>query len=546
MQPHGLRRIVDFLHQVLPKPGGGATDAQLLGRFVTERDDEAFTVLVYRHGPMVWGVCQRVLRHRQDAEDAFQATFMLLARKASTILSRQAVASWLYSVAYRTAIESHRTNARHRSQQQCLADVAASDSAAVQDWRPLLDRELGRLPEKYRTPVVLCELQGRSRREVAHQLGVPEGTLSSRLAAARRMLADRLRRRGVSISGGLLAVLLAQEAARASMSATLLVSTATIAVQFASGQSGAMASSAAALTKGVLKVMFLSKLKTVVGTMMIAVALAVGCFAYQASAGSQNATFISASPRGDEKGRDELEALRRENEELKLNLRVTLEKIKALEMEVHSLKDRAERKDTPFETGWDKPVDPDKDCKFHREKGELTIEVPGKDHDLGIERNLMNSPRLLRDVEGDFVAQVRVRGKFLPSEESTTTERIPFVGAGLVLMNGDQTYIRLERAAFRSDEVKTYTNWELREDGKWVLVGDADVKPLKDRDTWLRLERKGDLICGFVSQDGKEWHQLKALEVKLPAKVKVGVAAGTTSTETFKPRFDLFQLTQGK
>src|SRR5579883_1666596 len=89
MHTHGLRRIVDYLHRVVPEPSGAPTDAQLLGRFVAQRDDDAFTVLVCRHGPMVWGVCQRVLRHRQDAEDAFQATFMLLARKASTIQSRQ-------------------------------------------------------------------------------------------------------------------------------------------------------------------------------------------------------------------------------------------------------------------------------------------------------------------------------------------------------------------------------------------------------------------------------------------------------------------------
>ena len=105
----------------------------------------------------------------------------------------------------------------------------------------------------------------------------------------------------------------------------------------------------------------------------------------------------------------------------------------------------------PWVTGWDKPVDPDKDCKFIRDKGTLTIEVPGKDHDLGIERGLMNSPRLLRDVEGDFVAQVRVSGTFKPSQNSTSNERLPFVGAGLLLMADEKTYFRLERTALYAE-----------------------------------------------------------------------------------------------
>jgi regulation of enolase protein 1 (concanavalin A-like superfamily) len=201
----------------------------------------------------------------------------------------------------------------------------------------------------------------------------------------------------------------------------------------------------------------------------------------------------------------------------------------------------------PWVTGWDKPVDPDKDCKFLRDKGTLTIEVPGKDHDLGIERNLMNSPRLLRDVESDFVAQVLVSGMFQPSQGSTSNERIPFVGAGLLLMASEKTYIRLERAALvKGGQTKTYANWELREDGKWVLIGAEAVQPLEDKPTHLRLERKGDKLLASVSHDGKEWKELNPLEVKLPGKLKVGVAAGGTSMDVFAPRFEQFQLRQKK
>jgi hypothetical protein len=201
----------------------------------------------------------------------------------------------------------------------------------------------------------------------------------------------------------------------------------------------------------------------------------------------------------------------------------------------------------PFETGWDKPVDPDGDCQFKREKDSLTIVVPGKDHDLAVERRLMNSPRLLRDVEGDFVAQVRVGGAFQPSATSTTSERIPFVGAGLVLMDGEKTYVRLERAALvKGGELKTYANWELRRDGEWVLVGAERVRPLEGKETFLRLERKGDKVLGSVSEDGKKWHALNPIDLNLPKRVKLGVAAGTTSTDTFSPRYDSFKLTQAR
>ncbi|HWG46800.1 MAG TPA: DUF1349 domain-containing protein [Gemmataceae bacterium] len=201
----------------------------------------------------------------------------------------------------------------------------------------------------------------------------------------------------------------------------------------------------------------------------------------------------------------------------------------------------------PWVTGWDKPVDPDKDCKFTIDKNTLTIEVPGKDHDLAVERGLMNSPRLLRNVEGDFVAQVRVSGTFQPSQNSTSRERLPFVGAGLLLMADDKTYIRLERAALvKGGETKTYANWELRQDGKWVLAGAEAVQPLEDKLTFLRLERKGDKLLASVSHDGKEWKELNPLEVKLPAKLKIGVSGGGTSMDVFAPRFDQFRLTQRK
>src|SRR5262249_1483282 len=146
------------------------------------RDEAAFAALVRRHAPMVFGVCRRVVGHLQDAEDAFQATFLLLARKAGSITAREAVAGWLYSVAYPARLEARSASARRRTRERQVAvmpEPATEPEESLRELQRLLDRELHRLPEKYRLPVVLCELEGRSRKEVARQLGIPEGTLSS-------------------------------------------------------------------------------------------------------------------------------------------------------------------------------------------------------------------------------------------------------------------------------------------------------------------------------------------------------------------------------
>jgi hypothetical protein len=199
----------------------------------------------------------------------------------------------------------------------------------------------------------------------------------------------------------------------------------------------------------------------------------------------------------------------------------------------------------PWVTGWDKPVDPDKDCKFTIDKDTLTIEVPGKNHGLAVEIGLMNAPRLLRDVEGDFVAQVRVDGTFQPSQSSTNRQRLPLLGVGLLLWKDEKTYVRLEHAAlFKGGETKIYANWELRQDGKWVLAGAENVQPLEAKPTYLRLARQGDKLLPSVSQDGKEWKELNPLEVKLPVKLKLGVSLSTSSTNAFTARFYHFQLRQ--
>jgi RNA polymerase sigma factor (sigma-70 family) len=251
--------------------GGAVTDGHLLGEFISRRDEAAFTCLVRRHGPMVLGVCQRLLRHRQDAEDAFQATFLVLARKAGSVQPRDRVASWLYGVAYRTALEARRLAARRRARERQVEEMpqpAVAPEDPGQDLRLVLDEELSRLPGKYRLPVVLCDLEGRTRKETALQLGVPEGTLSNRLAAARRLLARRLFRRGVTLSASVTAAALSPE-----VPAALAAATVKAAVAPGGVATVVVSANVAALTKGVLKAMFLSKLKVASAVLVLAGAL---------------------------------------------------------------------------------------------------------------------------------------------------------------------------------------------------------------------------------------------------------------------------------
>jgi RNA polymerase sigma factor (sigma-70 family) len=248
------------------------TDGQLLECFITRRDEAAFEALVRRHGPMVLGVCRRVLRNTHDAEDAFQATFLVLARKAPSIGLRELVGNWLYGTAYRAALEAKAARRRVR-ERQVSAMPEPEAAAEAPDWvdlRPVLDQELSRLPDKYRVPVVLCDLQGRTRGEVARQLGIPAGTLSGRLTTARRLLASRLARRGFALAGGALAAALSQGVAPACVPSPLVVSTVKAATLLGAGQAaGLVSDKVATLTEGVLKTMLLTKPKSVLAVLLV-------------------------------------------------------------------------------------------------------------------------------------------------------------------------------------------------------------------------------------------------------------------------------------
>jgi RNA polymerase sigma factor (sigma-70 family) len=330
-----LRTGLRQLRRALAASGAGLTDGELLGRFVAARDEAAFEALVYRHGPMVLGLCRRVLGNAHDAEDAFQATFLILARKASSVVKRDSVGTWLYAVAQRTAQEARTVLARRRARERQMAQVPHPEvpPAEPEDWRPLLDREVARLPRKYQDAVVLFYLEGWPFREAASKLGVPLGTLSSRLAKARRLLAKRLARIGLSLSATALASVLSEGIAPAAVPPSLVRQT----VRGAAGQVSAVAPPVALLTKGVLKIMFLSKLKFALGMLLTVAVLGATGLAYRAGAQALPQASNPPQPRV-EKPRSELEALRRENELLKLNLEVVLEKVKAQEAELRALR----------------------------------------------------------------------------------------------------------------------------------------------------------------------------------------------------------------
>jgi len=238
-----IRDVIEHLRRsIFVREAEGWTDGRLLSAFISHRDEAAFEAIVRRHGPMVMGVCQRVLRNRHDAEDAFQTTFLVLVRKAGSIVGRELLANWLYGTAYNTALKAKAGAMKQRTRERQMPKIPepqAPPQALWSDLQSLLDRELSLLAEKYRAPVVLCDLQGRTRKEAAKQLGWSEGTLSGRLARARTMLAKRLARHSQAMSGGVLACVLSQNAVSASVSTTLVSSTVKAASLFVTGQAAA-------------------------------------------------------------------------------------------------------------------------------------------------------------------------------------------------------------------------------------------------------------------------------------------------------------------
>jgi RNA polymerase sigma factor (sigma-70 family) len=329
----GLQQVQEQLEQA-----SSLTDGVLLARFVATRDEDSFEALVRRHGPMVLGVCRRLLG-LHDAEDVFQATFLVLARKAASVAKRESVGCWLHGVARHTALRAVRALHRRRKREKQVKVMPHPEVPEEDDWLSVLDEELSHLPEKYRAAIVLCDLEGRTRREAALLLKIPEGTLSSRLAAGRKMLATR-----VALAGGVLSV---------AVPAGLVTST----VQAATGQE-VVSALALVLTKEVMKVMLLKKLWLVLGSVTTLVVLGVAFGFQQEETPGAGQGPIPGKPLS------ELEALRKENELLKLNLQVVLEKVRNLEAELREL-----RKQGPGKPGMRPGAPAQEDLPLPRQPG---------------------------------------------------------------------------------------------------------------------------------------------------------------------------------
>lgn len=258
-----------------------ATDCQLLERFAATGDEAAFAALVERHGSLVLGVCRRVLGHAHDAEDAFQATFLVLARKAGRLPWKESIKNWLHGVAYRVALKARCQGLRRQKKERAVRETAAAQTleASWDDLRGVLDEELARLPAKYRAPLLLCYLEGKTRDEAAEELGWTPGSVKGRLERGRDLLRSRLLARGVPLSAVLCASFLAETTASAAVPPTLAAATVTTGVSFSAGSLAAVSQPVLNLAQGVLNAMLIAKIKLSAVALTLVAVLGLGGWA---------------------------------------------------------------------------------------------------------------------------------------------------------------------------------------------------------------------------------------------------------------------------
>jgi RNA polymerase sigma factor (sigma-70 family) len=321
MATNSITKAIAHLREtVLGEGGTGSSDSGLLDDYIARRDDASFAPLIHRHGPMVLDVCRRILGNEADAEDAFQATFLVFVRKAASIRSRSTVSNWLYGVAHNTALKAKAMNRKRRAKECEAGKMPRPQTAehAARELQVLLDAELSRLPDKYRAAIVLCELEGKTIKEAAQCLGLPQGTIASRLGRGRALLGKRLQKQGLTLPCGLLALPLAWGTATAGVPPGLVLTTLNAARVFAAGETTAAAVSPAvtALSEGVLKAMLMKKLKIGAALMAAVVLLGVAGTAYRMFAAESRTETTSAvqavppttnkSPSKDDRGDNKL------------------------------------------------------------------------------------------------------------------------------------------------------------------------------------------------------------------------------------------------
>jgi RNA polymerase sigma factor (sigma-70 family) len=261
-----------------PEPAKDLTDTDLLERFRSRGEEAAFTLLMQRHGPAVLRVCQRVFGDAHEAEDAFQATFLVLVRKAGSIRKQQSLASWLYGVAHhiagRARAQANQRRIRARAAVSPVTSPSAPDMVSQSELHALLDEEVGQLPDRYRAPLVLCCLEGKTHEQAARELGWPRSSVTARLERAREQLRLRLTRRGYSVTAGLPAAVLTEQTASAAIPAQLTLATVRLASQVIAGKV-ASTTAAAALADSLVRGMTMTKLVAALG-LLLGVGLAAG------------------------------------------------------------------------------------------------------------------------------------------------------------------------------------------------------------------------------------------------------------------------------
>src|SRR5579871_171053 len=303
MGTNAIQGVLQHLRRaVLQQESAALSDGELLERYVNRQDGNALETLIHRHAAMVLAVCRRILGNEADAEDAFQATFLVLVRKAASIRSRGMVSNWLYGVAHNTALKAKAMNRRRRTKEREAGArlKPQADEAVWQEVQALLDLELSALPERYRTALVLCDLEGKTIKQAAGYLGWPQGTVATRLRRGRALLAKRLLKHGLTFSIGVLARAVSQGATAVHVPASLLGSTiqATTAVALGVTQVPVVSAKVAILAEGVLTGMLLHKLKITVAcclaTCMMVVGAGLPTYQAWAAAGTKN---VADAPR---------------------------------------------------------------------------------------------------------------------------------------------------------------------------------------------------------------------------------------------------------
>lgn len=300
MNREHLGNVFRHIRQMLHAGAADTPAADLLQRFAVQHDEADFAALVERFGPLVWNVCARVLDNEHDAADAFQSTFLILATKAGSVRRRQAVGSWLYGVAYHVARKIQRRDARRSTHERQARVMTIADPVTEVCWsevRSILDDVLQRLPEKYRTALVLCYLEGKTNEQVARELGWPPGSMSRHLAKGRELLREQLRRRGVALSVPVLATLLAENSSAAAVPVTLKGATVQASLLFVVGKMAAVSPAVVLATQAALRDMTLKPL-----SILAVLLLAVGTAGTVLFAGLQWASTrdtLSASPMTD-------------------------------------------------------------------------------------------------------------------------------------------------------------------------------------------------------------------------------------------------------